>query len=334
MSISSKFDQAAIDIVLRCTDATDIVHCETVQTLWSGYGQILRLKLAGADIESVIVKLVRPPTHDARSHHPRGWNTDHSDRRKRASYQVEANWYQNFAGTPSANCRTAAVYAIQSNQDQHTFVIEDLNAVGYSRRIVDATLPNVQLGLRWLANFHATHLHRVPAGLWPRGTYWHLDTRPDELAAMPTDDPLRIHAAAIDQQLANCSYQTIVHGDAKLANFCFSRDADKIAAVDFQYVGGGCGMSDVAYFIGSCLIDDQSAIHENDLLKIYFSEFETAVDPDLHPDFEFAKLRKSWTDLFPTAWADFNRFLIGWSPGHRKLTPYSRRMTDRALATR
>jgi Ser/Thr protein kinase RdoA (MazF antagonist) len=61
-----------------------------------------------------------------------------------------------------------------------------------------------------------------------------------------------VKAAVIDQVLNNCSYQTIVHGDAKLANFCFSKEG-AVSAVDFQYVGGGCGMKDVAYFLGSCL---------------------------------------------------------------------------------
>jgi len=40
-----------------------------------------------------------------------------------------------------------------------------------------------------------------------------------------------------------------VHGDAKLANFCFSRDGKKVAAVDFQYVDGGCGMKDLSRII-------------------------------------------------------------------------------------
>ena len=29
-------------------------------------------------------------------------------------------------------------------------------------------------------HFHASFLNEAPDGLWPVGTYWHLETRPDE----------------------------------------------------------------------------------------------------------------------------------------------------------
>ena len=43
----------------------------------------------------------------------------------------------------------------------------------------------------------------------------------------------------------------LAHGDAKVANFCFTNDQHAVAAVDFQYVGGGIGTQDVIYFLGS-----------------------------------------------------------------------------------
>ena len=42
-------------------------------------------------------------------------------------------------------------------------------------------------------------------------------------------------------------------------------------------------------------------------------------------------LEKEWRALYPVAWADFERFMMGWSPGHRKLTEYSDATTERAL---
>ena len=108
-----------------------------------------------------------------------------------------------------------------------------------------------------------------PEGLWAIGTYWHLATRPDELGALP-DGPVKAAATTIDRRLANSAFRTFVHGDAKLANFCFDADGRRAAAVDFQYVGGGCGMEDVAYFMSSCLDEDESDRLAPDLLDRYF----------------------------------------------------------------
>ena len=38
-----------------------------------------------------------------------------------------------------------------------------------------------------------------------------------------------------------------------------------------------------------------------------------------------------WRRLFPFAWADFHRFLKGWSPGHWKINAYSERMVGRVV---
>jgi hypothetical protein len=57
---------------------------EVVQELWSGYGQILRLRLDGDS--QVVVKHIRM---SATASHPRGWNSNLSHQRKLKSYQVE-----------------------------------------------------------------------------------------------------------------------------------------------------------------------------------------------------------------------------------------------------
>ena len=75
----------------------------------------------------------------------------------------------------------------------------------------------VKTCLSWLANFHAKFMNVKPDGLWQTGSYWHLETRPDELKEMASG-PLKTHASEIDQKLSSCKYQTFVHGDAKVAN--------------------------------------------------------------------------------------------------------------------
>nr|WP_269523792.1 phosphotransferase [Coraliomargarita parva] len=301
-----------------------------IQSLWSGYGAILRYGLEGATQTSVIVKHVSPPESTA---HPRGWNTDISHQRKLHSYEVETVWYRDYANCCGETCRVPHCLAVVRKGDEVVIVLEDLDAAGYPVRKSRVSDFELEACLSWLAYFHASFLGKVPTGLWPSGTYWHLETRPDELKVLAGEDPLLCRAAgAIDSKLKASPYQTLVHGDAKLANFCFSEDGSSVAAVDFQYVGGGCGMKDVAYFIGSCLSEDECADAEEALLDFYFVKLREAlaisgkcVDTDA--------LEADWRALYPVAWTDFHRFLKGWSPGHWKIHSYSERLARSVLTT-
>ena len=172
--------------------------------------------------------------------------------------------------------------------------------------------------LRWLAHFHARFMNTEPKGLWSTGTYWHLETRPDELKVME-DNALKEHTFLIDEHLNNCKYKTIVHGDAKVANFCFSEDMKDVAAVDFQYVGGGCGMKDVVYFLGSCLLEDDIKNHDLLLLDYYFETLKEALN-QYHPYLVSSKIEQEWRAMYAIAWTDFTRFLMGWMPTHQKIT--------------
>ena len=106
--------------------------------------------------------------------------------------------------------------------------------------------------------------------------------------------------------------RTIVHGDAKLANFCFG--ANEGAAVDFQYVGGGCGMRDVAYLLAG----EQD---EQRLLDAYFAELA-------RPEVE-----REWRPLYPIAVADFYRFLAGWAKDHWRSNRDAQRVMREVLRT-
>jgi aminoglycoside phosphotransferase (APT) family kinase protein len=203
-------------------------------------------------------------------------------------------------------------------------VLEDLDEAGFLVRRQSVGEQELLACLRWLANFHATFMGCKPDGLWVQGTYWHLDTRPDELEAL-TDLPLKQAAKAIDRLLRESCYQTFVHGDAKLANFCFSESGEQVAAVDFQYVGGGCGMKDIAYFIGSCLAERECERQEAWLLDSYFTALKQAL-ARRQPSVDAKAVEEEWRTLFPLAWTDFHRFLKGWSPGHWKLNAYSERL--------
>ena len=314
------------DFVLAVTNAVGLKERERVQSLWSGYGSIERIGLDGLEFGSVIVKHVRPDV----SSHPRGWNTDLSHQRKLKSYRVEAHWYgehgdRNVLGL----ARMPECLGVETEGDETLLVLEDLDASGYAGRRSSVNQREWQACVRWLAAFHAEHLGAKTEGLWQSGTYWHLETRPDELDQLD-DLSLKNAARAMDAALKQGQFQTLVHGDAKLANFCFGSDGADVAAVDFQYVGGGCGMKDLAYFVGSCFRDEEAEKRESEVLDFYFKElksFFSIIGSDVSPD----ELEAEWRSMYRVAWADFHRFMKGWSPGHWKLSDYSERVTREVI---
>lgn len=305
-------------IILQKTGASSLFEKETIQELWSGYGKIIRITLEDASIESIVVKHVQLPKSQ---NHPRGWDTDIGHQRKLKSYNVETTWYKKYSDTSMA--RLPKCFAIESKYGETLIVLEDLDKAGFSLRKQKVAWKDIDMCLEWLAQFHASYLGKVPNGLWDIGTYWHLETRPQELEILQ-DKALKNAATTINTKLNTCNFQTFVHGDAKLENFCFSKNG-QVAGVDFQYVGGGCGMKDVAYFIGSCLNESDCERLESKVLDTYFMHLHRALGKTNEA------IEKEWRPLYRVAWADFHRFLKGWSPNHWKINSYSERITTEVI---
>ncbi|MCV9386005.1 ecdysteroid 22-kinase family protein [Reichenbachiella ulvae] len=312
--------------ILLHTGSQFIIHTQRIQSLWSGYGEISRCQLEGGERAAVVVKHVQLPDQ---SQHPRGWNTDIGHQRKLKSYQVEMNWYASQTEAIDPHCRIPlGIYSWQQ-EGEMLMILEDLNEAGFSLRHHHIDLTQIKSCLSWLAYFHAKHLNHGGDGLWGIGTYWHMDTRPDEWQAMQ-NQALKKAAKAIDQRLNQAQFHTLVHGDAKLANFCFSKDTAEVAAVDFQYIGRGCGMKDVAYFISSCLDEEDCEALEDELLNHYFGQLSDACK-HYNQKVDSDAVIAEWRALYPFAWADFYRFLDGWSPGHWKMHGYSEKLSRKAM---
>ncbi|MFT6267342.1 MAG: hypothetical protein ACJAVV_000139 [Alphaproteobacteria bacterium] len=348
---------------------------ETVQSLWSGYGEIARYSNHNVSAEhatqspqTCIAKVV---SLQQQADHPRGWNTEVSHQRKLSSYINEQHFYQYFAVFTNEYCKVPELLEAGADNNNIWMLLQDLDAAGFANRSSNANLALIELGVKWLANFHACFMHDTGVDasnvndpkvyepkvdktiqaatassvrwqqhrskVWPIGTYWHLATRKQEWLAMPDSD-LKINASKIDEHLNSARFQTLVHGDAKLANFCIHIDNVQIAAVDFQYVGFGVGMKDLVYFLGSCLDGSELQSKTPALLALYFSVLKKALNrvsnhvTSHQSMIDFSLLEKEYRALYPFAWADFERFLIGWSPGHIKLNEYSCEQTRLALS--
>jgi hypothetical protein len=336
-------------IVCRITGAQRAVRGERIQSLWSGYGELVRMALEGVGTPNVVVKHVAPEAVTRRG--ARAEDTAISHRRKLRSYAVEMAFYQRYAAECDARCRVACLLGARHANDQWVFVMEDLDAAGFHRRPRSPNQQEVQCVLRWLAQFHARFLGRPPDGLWGTGTYWHLETRRNELAQI-RNSAVRAGASKFDARLNAACFKTLVHGDAKLDNFCFgtarattassatansaslrstASDAPVVAAVDFQYVGGGCGIKDVAYFFSSIWNAAECSAYADDALAFYFVALRNALT-EHGRDRDAPAIQTEWADLYPFAWSDFQRFLCGWAPGQYDDDAYAARMIRIALA--
>lgn len=302
---------AAVHKVVQAELGAKMRSKKLVQELWAGYGEIVRVELE--DGRSVVIKTVSPPPDDGSVSH----------KRKVESYRVESTFYAHYASLlDPLECRVPRCLALREADGDRQLLLEDLDAVGFSRRraMVDS-MDDVKPMVKWLAKFHLRFMGHTTPDLWPQGCYWRLDTRLVELAKLKAKDPLRIYAKDIDDCLAKARHQTLLHGDAKIANFCFSDDG-VVAAVDFQYTGPGVGVRDLAYLLGSCLTEKNMTAFADDLLAYYFAEL------DQPPAVE-----REWRTLWPFCFADFERFLKGWDDAHWKLNGYTKQMTDDALQT-
>ncbi len=313
--------------IRRGTGAQKAILGARIQSLWGGYGELRRVELVGSRAANAIVKIVSPP---AERELGRDAQKLRSHRRKLRSYAVELAFYRRYAERCDVACRVPALLHGAEGDGQFLFVLEDLDEAGFPGRRGQCTDHEIAVGLAWLAAFHARFLGVQPEKLWRVGSYWHLATRPDELAVLGASELARA-AARIDERLNAARFQTFVHGDAKLENFCFSPTGRAVAVVDFQYVGGGIGMKDVAYYLGSCLhaADCESEIPGH--LEQYFEALRAEL-ARCQPSCDALELEREWRSLFAWAWVDFQRFLLGWAPSYAAGDRYSERLTREILS--
>jgi hypothetical protein len=314
MSYSLKpfvLEERIAEFVRSVLGVTDVDVVERIQSLWGEQGQILRLRTNSNSHPTCVLKHI---CLNSQAHHPRGWNTSVSFQRKVTSYEVERCWYERYADDCDVACKVPQLLGTKTQNGDSLILLEDLSDA-YPVRCGHLAVDKVKVCLEWLAHFHARFLGNAGQGLWPEGCYWHLSTRADEYAALP-EGPVKQAAKLLD---------------AKVANFCFSPTLDSVAGVDFQYVGKGCGIKDVVYFLGSCLTEAECAENESALLDVYFKALNYALGDKL-PMQEIQQLESEWRSLYGIAWTDFYRFLLGWMPTHQKINSYTVSLCERTLS--
>ena len=89
-------------------------------------------------------------------------------------------------------------------------------------------------------------------------------------------------------------------------------------------------MKDVAYFLGSCLSNNELTDYENELLDYYFEELTSLVS-NSELKINTKELEDEWRIMYPFSCADFMRFLLGWAPTHYKINRYNLDKIDHVL---
>ena len=67
---------------------------------------------------------------------------------------------------------------------------------------------------------------------------------------------------------------------------------------------------------------------KRDCPNYYFEQLQLALRPHAY---EGQEIEREWRPMYRIAWADFHRFIKGWSPGHWKINSYSERITDEVV---
>jgi Ser/Thr protein kinase RdoA (MazF antagonist) len=165
--------------------------------------------------------------------------------------------------------------------------------------------------LSYLAKFHAINWGLQVEGLWEEGCFWQLGTRMDELNyldrswkryGLDRDMAVRIH-----ELVRRLPHRTIVHGDAKAANFFWFKDDSTIGGYDLQYCGMASPMRDIAYMLGCSMQEHLIEEYEETLLRHYHTQLMSHLSTEHAADFTFEVMQSAY-DLCV---CDLVRFMCG-----------------------
>jgi thiamine kinase-like enzyme len=209
-------------------------------------------------------------------------------------YQREVSFYQELATlitTRTPHC----YFAQRDDKDNFLLLLEDLSPAAVVDQFAGISLGTARAGLAALAGLHGpTHarfdLHEAA---WLRGVSEEL--RPLYAAVVPLlfdqfleryryriDDDVLAMVSALKNRLALFSDYTtpfpcVTHGDFRTDNLLIDAcdGTVALAVVDWQTIGVGSPLLDVAYFLTTSLTPEDCATHEFELLDYYLTKIRS-----------------------------------------------------------
>lgn len=248
-----------------------------------GQGQVAncyRLTITHAEGQSSVIAKV-PSTDDV----------SRSTASLQRLYQREVSFYQHLAehvATRTPRC----YFAERDVSDNFLLLLEDLSPSAVIDQFVGVSLGTARAGLAALAGLHGpTHARdELHDAAWLRGVSDEL--RPLYSAVLPVlfDQFLERYDARIDDELRDVvttlksrltlfsdystPYPCVTHGDFRTDNLLIDACGGTVAlaVVDWQTVGVGSPLLDVAYFLTTSLSPEDCDRYEFELLDYYLAK--------------------------------------------------------------
>ena len=224
-------------------------------------GDIGRIRLSwdpdGAGVESIIAKF---PTLRA---------SNLETGKGLLAYEREMRFYQNF----SAECplHPPAFYGGSdvSGEGDYLLLMEDLESFRFVSQLDVLSAQDASACLAGLARMHAYYWEKpeldvadslyqfsdwadiyapIIATGWPLFQKDFGDVIPAEM--FPMYEPGNAAAGAIFRYFSESRPKTLLHGDARIENFCFHRNTGAARAYDWQLAAAGPGIYDVILLLG------------------------------------------------------------------------------------
>jgi hypothetical protein len=215
------------------------------------------------------------------------------------TYEIEAAFYRDLAADLPVRTPRCYLSAYAPADNTYTVVLEDLTPARQGDQMAGCSIDEAVLAIDEMALLHAPRwgdrtlaelpwLHRATpenttqmGGLVGTLAGMFLDRLQDRLDPEVLALIERFVPRIRDYVTAQPEPWTVAHGDFRVDNLLFG--GERVAVVDWQTVGHGPGLADLAYFLGASLPTDSRRDHERELVADYHDRL-TAHDVDLRFD--------------------------------------------------
>lgn len=204
------------------------------------------------------------------------------------SYRREVNFYREFSDTCGLSIPPLIYADIDDEAEQFILIMGDLAPAMPGDQTKGLTIEQTKLALIEAAKLHASHwedptINALPWLFGAPGTFrigqneieilW--DGFRERFADQLEGDTLAIGDVLIrrferflyDYAAPKC----LIHNDFRPDNMAFGgpQGGESITVFDWQTVGAGAAMNEIAYFMGGAMVPQVRAAEEEDLLKLY-----------------------------------------------------------------